>query len=166
MVLKIVIVKEKHCTFEYYWMLFLGFFFRRRPIAFRAMCVCMYDFHLVANQGMNVLRGQTNTSLNEWSRIHIAEDKAVAQNRDTNKCCLIYQGVYTNRVARKGGYIWHWPLDIKVKNKRAQDSTPSFLDISRNMGSNHKMKHPTSTKKYIVIFIFIRKYGILEHAIW
>lgn len=88
MVLKIVIVKEKHCTFEYYWMLFLVFFFRRRPIAFRAMCVCMYDFHLVANQGMNVLRGQTNTSLNEWSRIHIAEDKAVAQNRDTTSVAL------------------------------------------------------------------------------
>lgn len=85
----------KNCNCQgkalYFWILLnviSGFFFRRRPIAFRAMCVCMYDFHLVANQGMNVLRGQTNTSLNEWSRIHIAEDKAVAQNRDTTSVAL------------------------------------------------------------------------------
>lgn len=52
------------------------------------MCICMYDFHLAPNQGMNVFRGQTNTSLNEWNRIHIAEDKAVAQNRDTPSVAL------------------------------------------------------------------------------
>lgn len=32
--------------------------------------------------------GQKNTSLNEWSRIHIAEDKAVAQIRDTPSVAL------------------------------------------------------------------------------
>lgn len=32
--------------------------------------------------------GQINTSLNEWSRIHIAEDKAVAQIRDTPSVAL------------------------------------------------------------------------------